>query len=640
MDTKRGAQLGKYSLVAEIARGGMGIIFLAQALGRHGFKKLVVVKQLKPDLAEDEKFREMFLDEARLAARLNHRNIVQTIEVDQDGDRYFFVMEYLEGRTLHHVSRLKGEKAISTGNYLRVICDMLAGLHYAHELADYDGTPLNVVHRDVSPRNVFLTYDGQVKLLDFGVAKASGRNQETEAGELKGRVPYMAPEHVSEQKVDRRADIFSAGVLLREALTNKRVWEGHNEIEILRELLQKRIPPMPADTEISDEARAIVEKAMAPERDDRYRTAHEMRSALEQYVSRLDPTGSLAKLGEHISREFAEQREHVKVMIEKHVSAIEAGALPPEAALPTLPISSPDLLAATPAGGTRSDQGSQPRRTSPSSPTMAAKPSSNPIAVAATSTPPPPQPSSSSAPGGLTPTSSNPLAAAGVPSSSNPIAPAAPSSGALPAATAPKKPIKDISIPPPPPPSNLSTYVLLGLGFVVVVVGLTAVLLSTREPDNTPVIEAPTFSPTPTERPGTKPSASASVKPPDDTVEVTINASPPIAQIWIDDVSVGEGPHTAKYKKGSKHYIRAAAPGFVTKTEAADFNATASMNIVLEREAGAPIPTFRPRIPGPGRQTPPPPTPNTPAPQPTTQSTDVPTSLPTRGVDPKSPYEH
>src|SRR5262249_42652360 len=159
-----------------------------------------------------------------------------------------------------------------------------------------------------SPRNVFLTYDGQVKLLDFGVAKSEGRSTETEAGELKGRGPYMAPEHVSDIAIDRRADIFSVGVLLRQALTKKRGLDGFSEVEILRDLLRRRIPAIPSDVELAEEAAAIIQKAMAPERDDRYRTAHEMRIELEQYVSRIDKTGSFAKLGEHISTEFAEHR--------------------------------------------------------------------------------------------------------------------------------------------------------------------------------------------------------------------------------------------------------------------------------------------------------------------------------------------
>ncbi|HVH42636.1 MAG TPA: serine/threonine-protein kinase [Labilithrix sp.] len=578
--TERGVRLGKYALVAEIARGGMGIVYLAQSTGRHGFKKLVVVKQLKPELAEDERFREMFLDEASLAARLNHRNIVQTIEVDQDGDRYFFVMEYLEGRTLHHVSRLKGEKALPMGTILRIICDMLAGLHYAHELADYDGTPLGVVHRDVSPRNVFLTYDGQVKLLDFGVAKAAGRDLETETGELKGRVPYMAPEHVSDANIDRRADIFSTGVLLREALLGRRMWGRSSEIEILKELLQRKIPPLPTDARIDDEAKAIVLKAMAPNREDRYRTAHEMRAELERYVARIDPTGSFAKAGEHISREFAAQRAHVRAMIEEHVARAETRPPAPGDELPQLSISSPHLGAADtadPSNPSKPSVGRAPPPAPSSSNRAIPPPAPSPSRVVPT---PPPSPVNRGAPPPA-PSSSSAVAASAVPQQPPP--------------GAGRAVIKDISIPPPPPPSQVGRYVLYGVGFVTVVAGLTVALLSTREP---PTVDsragsdswsAPTN--TATGRPVPTPTESAAA-PAEEIFEVTVFASPPVARIWIDNVAVGEGPHTAKYKRGSRHVVRASAPGYVTRTETIQVTATTSMNMVLEKEAGAPAPVF------------------------------------------------
>jgi serine/threonine-protein kinase len=594
--TKRGARLGKYSLVAEIARGGMGIVYLAQSVGRHGFKKLVVVKQLKPELADDARFRQMFLDEARLAARLNHRNIVQTVEVDEEDNRFFFVMEYLEGRTFHHVARLKGDRALPVPSLLRVLCDVLDGLHYAHELTDYDGTPLGVVHRDVSPRNIFLTYDGQVKLLDFGVAKAEGRDQETEAGQLKGRVPYMAPEHVSEKKVDRRADVFSTGVLVREVLTGKRLWEGHNEIEILRQLLQKTVPPLPADANISEDARAIITKAMAPDRADRYQTAHEMRCDLEQYVARLDPAGSLAKVGEHVSREFSSQRAQVKALIEDHVAAAES--MPPTKsgeALPTLPISAGELQAA---GSDLSNPSSPSVQSKPSSPLVQSKPS-NPSAQSN-----PSGPSAQSKPTGPSSpwSGSLPTDAAHVRSSSPVVvSAAAPSAGHVDPSKpvfAPSPVLKDISIPPPPPKSNAATYVFLSLGFIAVVVGLTAAILSTREPSNTKLdFDSTSATGLPTERPGTVAMESDAAATDDPPVEVTVRATPLSAQIWIDEVSVGEGPHTAKYKRGSRHYIRVSAPGYVTKTETVDVDATASMMIILEKEAGAATTAVRPHAP-------------------------------------------
>jgi serine/threonine-protein kinase len=535
---KLGARLGKYSLVAEIARGGMGIVFLAQQEGLAGFKKLVVIKLLKPELAEDEKFCGMFLDEARLAARLNHRNIVQTIEVDHDEDRYFFVMEYLEGRTLHSVNRLKGKEALSIATVLRIICDVLAGLHYAHELADFDGKPLNIVHRDISPRNVFLTYDGQVKLIDFGVAKASGRAQETEAGELKGRVPYMSPEHVSGQPVDRRTDIFSVGVLLREALTKQRVWEDYKEVDILRSLLERKIPPIPDDVDLPQEAREIIEKAMAPNPDDRYKTAHEMRAALERYVGRIDRSGSFPKLGDHISAQYAAQRQHVQSLIEEHMA--RARSTPPNKQsdeLPTLPISAAELSVGTGSGSgpVAKENDSSPSVERHSQPSQASKPS---------------QSSAASAPV-----------------------------------------FREISIPPPPKPGPLR-YVMVGIGFIALVAGLTAAILSTRDAPVATTIEPPSTTTIMTGRPTGRPTESvapsATYEPPRDVVEVTIRAVPAIAHIWIDDVLVGQGPHTAKYDRNSKHIVRVSAEGYATRVETMTFDSTASMNLVLDKDGGAP----------------------------------------------------
>src|SRR5262245_54107302 len=173
-----GTEFGKYRLVAELGHGGMADVYLASLSGPQGlgFSKLVVIKRLRPNLIEDPEFVAMLIDEARIAARLNHPNVVQTIEVGQVGDQYFVAMEFLDGQPLHRIVYRIGKQR--TGMSLEMQCgilvDVLAGLHHAHELADYDGSPLNVVHRDVTPHNVFVTFDGQVKLVDFGIAKAAG----------------------------------------------------------------------------------------------------------------------------------------------------------------------------------------------------------------------------------------------------------------------------------------------------------------------------------------------------------------------------------------------------------------------------------------------------------------------------------
>jgi serine/threonine-protein kinase len=214
----------RFRVIAELGEGGMARVHLALARGPSGVNKLVVLKTLRSHLANDPACLEMFIHEGRLAARLNHPNVVQTYEVNEDGGRQVMVMEYLEGQPLSHVyARGRKSGQLPLEMYVRVLCDALAGLHYAHELADFDGKPLNLVHRDVSPQNIFVTFDGQVKILDFGIAKAAvNAPNQTETGVLKGKVRYMAPEQIAGEALDRRADIFAVGAILWEVLADEK----------------------------------------------------------------------------------------------------------------------------------------------------------------------------------------------------------------------------------------------------------------------------------------------------------------------------------------------------------------------------------------------------------------------------------
>ncbi|HEY0194570.1 MAG TPA: serine/threonine-protein kinase, partial [Kofleriaceae bacterium] len=321
--------LGKYQLIAEIARGGMGVVYLAMVQGPGGFNKLVVVKELKPELVEEPAFLMMFLDEARLAARLSHPSIVQTNEVGNDGDRYFMAMDYLDGRGLDHVRRRTRTAGfgLTQAMHLRVLCDVLSGLDYAHKLTDFDGTPLNIVHRDVSPQNVFLTFDGQVKLLDFGIAKASDSMHETHAGVVKGKVSYMSPEQGRGQKVDARADVFSAGVLMWEALTGKRMRDGKNEQEKLWALASEDIPRISTiKPTIPKELDDICYRAMAWNRDDRYASAGAMKKDIERYLTQSGTAVTTAEVGECVSSLFKDDRVNTNNVIEAYVARARQGA--------------------------------------------------------------------------------------------------------------------------------------------------------------------------------------------------------------------------------------------------------------------------------------------------------------------------
>ncbi|MFT3774672.1 MAG: serine/threonine-protein kinase [Minicystis sp.] len=329
--------LGKYRLIAELGHGGMAEVFLAVVRGPAGFNKLVVIKQIRPQLAEDPEFLGMFLDEARLAARLSHPNVVQTNEVGQEGERYFIAMEYLEGQPLNRVvHRLQKNGGLPLGMHLKIVCATLAGLHHAHELTDYDGTALGVVHRDVTPHNVFITYDGLVKVVDFGIAKALNSSSETRTGVLKGKVAYMAPEQARGERVDRRADIFSVGVMMWEAATGKRLWKGVPDITILQRLLSGEIPtPRSVKPEVPEKLEAIILKALSHQRDDRYATAADLQLALEGYLEEAGERIHERDIGKLIAQNFEADRTKIKGIIDEQLRAKPSADVQP-AMLPVI----------------------------------------------------------------------------------------------------------------------------------------------------------------------------------------------------------------------------------------------------------------------------------------------------------------
>jgi serine/threonine-protein kinase len=307
----------------------MGIVHLAEVRGPGGFEKLVVVKELKAELADDAVYTAMFLDEARLAARLSHRHIVQTNEVGCENGRYFMALELLEGGSLHQIRAKLGLRAIPTNVGVRVLVAVLDALHHAHEQTDADGAPLGVVHRDVSPQNVFLTFDGGVKLIDFGVAKSKDRAGAavTRVGVVKGSVPYMSPDHVDGTAIDRRADVFAVGILLRELLTGERLWGDADDLTILKRLIVRDLPEFPASaTELPRALRSIVDRAMAARRQDRFATAAAMRDALEAYLVEHDPRGSLDDLGEWLGENLAAERRAFAAMVKKARAKIAGAA--------------------------------------------------------------------------------------------------------------------------------------------------------------------------------------------------------------------------------------------------------------------------------------------------------------------------
>lgn len=320
---------GKYNLFATLGRGGMADVYLAVARGPSGFNKLVVIKRMRSGLADDDSFKKMFMDEARLAARLNHPNIVHTYDVGEEGGVSFIAMEYLEGQPLNRVIK----ESQGSGRPLdqcvcaRIVSEAAAGLHFAHELADYDGTPLGIVHRDVSPHNIFVTYEGQVKVVDFGIAKAALSSTQTEVGVLKGKVAYMSPEQAVSAPVDRRSDVFALGIVLWEMLTQQRLMTGETAASTLHRLLSAPIPHVGSvRSDVHPDLDRIVSRALDKDPDRRYRTAQEMRDALDSFIAAQQMVVRQDEIGRLVTSMFGDLRGEVRQQIQAHMSSVATAA--------------------------------------------------------------------------------------------------------------------------------------------------------------------------------------------------------------------------------------------------------------------------------------------------------------------------
>ncbi|HEX2669884.1 MAG TPA: serine/threonine-protein kinase [Polyangiaceae bacterium] len=294
-----------YRPLLELGEGGMARIVLALAAGPGGFNKLVVLKVIR-SAQDSTEIRRLLLAEARLSARLNHPNVVQVQEVVHTEEGPYLVMEYLDGRPL---SAVRDCAAITPNIVMTAISEALLGLHHAHELTDFDGTPLHIVHRDVSPHNIFLTFDGVAKVLDFGIAKMRDETTSTETGSVKGKIAYMPPEQLLGEGVDRRADIFAAGGMLWEAATGARMWANASPANLMHRLATGDIPKPSSVANVDPELERIIVRATAADRADRYQTALEMQQDLDAYLNERGMRASPREIGAVLSSAFAEDRE-------------------------------------------------------------------------------------------------------------------------------------------------------------------------------------------------------------------------------------------------------------------------------------------------------------------------------------------
>jgi serine/threonine protein kinase len=318
----------KYRPIAELGRGGMATVYLTVVQGPGGFNKLQVLKRLRPALAADPEFLQMFLEEARLSARINHPNVVQTNEVGYDGQYYYIAMEYLDGQPLEAILRRSRDrietKMMPLELHLKVLADALGGLNFAHDLADFDGTKLNVVHRDMSPHNVVVTYEGSVKVLDFGIAKAADSSSDTRTGIMKGKCAYMAAEQFGGKNVDRRADVFAVGVMLWQAATGRRLWQNMGDAEIFAKLAKAEIPtPRSIKEDIPEALEKIIMKALAQSPEDRFATAADFQAELEGFMATLPTRITQRELGKFVADLFEDRRKTIKEAIETQLKSPE-----------------------------------------------------------------------------------------------------------------------------------------------------------------------------------------------------------------------------------------------------------------------------------------------------------------------------
>lgn len=314
---------GKYYLLERVNVGGMAEIFKAKAFGVEGFERLLAVKRILATIAEDESFINMFIDEAKIAGQLNHPNIAQIFDLGKVEDDYFIALEYIAGKdmkTIFERSRRLGEK-VSVPRVCYEIMKVCEGLGHAHDKRDAQGNELNIVHRDVSPQNILISYEGEVKIIDFGIAKAQGKTSQTQVGILKGKFSYMSPEQVRGLHIDHRSDLFSLGIVLYELLTLERLFLGESDFDTLEKIRKVEMsPPSLFNPHIPKELEDIVLKSLAKSPEDRFQTAYEFADALEQFMRHQGYYYTNKDLGAYMRESFRADIEFENKKVEYYRS--------------------------------------------------------------------------------------------------------------------------------------------------------------------------------------------------------------------------------------------------------------------------------------------------------------------------------
>lgn len=320
-------QFGKYQLLDKIAVGGMAELYRAKLTGAQGFEKLIAIKKILPNLSGEENLVTSFIDEAKLAALLHHENIVQIYDFGSMDSEYFIAMEFLFGKDLRTIRKAAKKRDVPLGmeNILYIISRICAGLDYSHNLKDLQGRPLNIIHRDINPQNVLVTYEGQVKIIDYGIAKAASQNTKTRENLIKGKLAYMSPEQANGQAIDHRSDIFSTGIIFYELLAVRRMFEGEtmHVLSLVRDAHYD--PPEEVIPDLPAKLNEILRRALAKDPDDRYQSAGEMLADVEEFAFELSLRSNARSFAQYMKELFEEEYAEEELALWAKSKIYEAG---------------------------------------------------------------------------------------------------------------------------------------------------------------------------------------------------------------------------------------------------------------------------------------------------------------------------
>jgi serine/threonine protein kinase len=323
-------KFGKYQLLDKVATGGMAELYRAKLTGAEGFEKLIAIKKILPHLSDEGELVKAFIDEAKLAAYLQHENIVQIYDFGSMEGEYFIAMEYLFGKDLRTITKKAKEKnmPLDLGNILYIASRICAGLDYSHNLKDLQGKPLNIIHRDVNPQNIFITYEGQVKIIDFGIAKAASHNTTTHEGLIKGKLAYMSPEQANGEIIDHRSDLFSTGIILYELLADKRMFEG--EALSIYSLVRQAdyTPPEKAIFNVPAKLYEVLHRALAKDCEKRYQSGGDMLVDLEECLYQLASRPNARSFSRYMKTLFEEEFAAEELALWAKTQIYSAGASP------------------------------------------------------------------------------------------------------------------------------------------------------------------------------------------------------------------------------------------------------------------------------------------------------------------------